>query len=318
MEGISNSFTKWCVDQGLTKDDASGSTLITAMWYLLNDATVQKRGDPFDPKSLLRSRLEKVNKPELIAMIQNFAWFSHSVVERYVKSTAAQWITELERSKNRENTMMEQRDHINGALKEAQEKLNTLQGKVISLQDELLVEKNRTIEKLVGSVQSTVQEELKSYATVVKKSCTASLAPAKLQAAMKKVSNEEDRSRNLIIYGLEETDDDENTEEAVLSVIQHTEEKPKLVSCRRLGETKMEKGRPIKVTFVTGEMARCVLAKSAMLRNVEGYSRVYLSPDRTVEQRQERKKLLGVLKEKRANCPEKKFGIRRGVVTEMN
>ena len=147
-------------------------------------------------------------------------------------------------------------------------------------------------------MQTTVKDELKSYASVVKNSCSASLAPAKLQAAMKKVSNDKDRSRKLIIYELEENDD-ENTEEAVLSVIQHTEEKPKLASCRRLGDVKMERGSPIKVTFLTGEMARCVLAKFAMLRNVEGYSRVYLSPDRTVEQRRERKKLLDVLKEKR-------------------
>ena len=111
---------------------------------------------------------------------------------------------------------------------------------------------------------------------------------------------------------------DENTEDAILSVIQHTEEKPKLVSCRRLGDRKGEKNRPVKVTFQTAEMARCVLAKSAKLKEVEGYSRVYLSPDRTVEQRQERKRLLDVLKEKRVSCPEKKFGIRRGAVTELD
>ena len=130
---------------------------------------------------------------------------------------------------------------------------------------------------MVGSVQSTVKEELKSYATVVKKSCVTSLAPAKIQAALRKVSNEENRSRNLIVYGLEEAAD-ENTEDAILSVIQHTEEKPKLVSCRRLGDRKGEKVRPVKVTFQTGEMARCVLAKSAMLRQVEGYSRYTSAP----------------------------------------
>ena len=51
-------------------------------------------------------------------------------------------------------------------------------------------EKNKTIGKLVGSVPSTVKEEMKSYATVVQKSCSASLAPAKLQAAIKKDSTE--------------------------------------------------------------------------------------------------------------------------------
>ena len=169
---------------------------------------------------------------------------------------------------------------------------------------------------MVGSVQSTVQDELKSYATVVKKSCSASLAPAKIQAAIRKVSLEEDRSRNLIVYGLEEAVE-ENTEETALTVIQHTGEKPKLVTCRRLGERNGEKGRPMKVTFQSAKMARTVLAKSTKLRQVEGYSRVYLSPARTGEQRRERKRLLGVLCEKRASCSEKAFGIRRGAVVEL-
>ena len=186
-----------------------------------------------------------------------------------------------------------------------------------NLQDELLQEKNRTIEKFVGSVQNTVKEELKSYASVVKKSCSASLTPAKIQAAMKKATTEEERSCNLIVYGLEETDE-ENTEDAVLSVIHHTDEKPKLLACRRLGERSGEKARPIRVTFHSREMVRCVLAKSANLRQVEGYSRVYLCPDRTLEQRQERKRLLGVLSEKRETCPEKRFVIRRGAVTELS
>ena len=316
MDGINSSFTKWCVDEGLTEDEVSRNTLITAMNYLLNDAAVQKRGEQFDPKKLLRSRLDKINKPELIAIVLNFAWFSNRVVEPYVTNVAAQWTQEFDRTRSRLNNLGEQRDRLERDFEEAQSKLDTLQGKVISLQDELLAEKNRTIEKLVGSVQNTVQEEMKTYATVVKKSCSASLAPAKIQAAIRKVSFEEDRSRNLIVYGLDEVAE-EKTEEAVLSVIQHTGEKPKLVACRRLGERNGEKGRPMKVTFQTAEMAGTVLANSAKLRQVEGYSRVYLSPDRTFDQRKERKRLLGVLSEKRLSCPEKSFGIRRGAVVEL-
>ena len=317
MDGVNNTFTKWCEDQGLTRDGASSDTLITGMNYLLNDAAVQKRGEEFDPDKMSRSRLEKINKPELIAMVQNFAWFSYNVVEQYMTSTAYQLGMELENSRNEMNGLVGKRDQLKCSLEETQKKLDYFQGRVISLQDELIAEKNRTIDKLVGSVQSTVQEELKTYANVVKKSCSASLAPARIQAAMRKVSNEEDRSRNLIVYGLDEAAE-ENTEEAVLTVIEHTGEKPKLLACRRLGERSAGKERPMKVTFQTGEMARCVLAKSSKLREVEGYSRVYLSPDRTVEQRQERKRLLGILSEKRASCPEKKFGIRRGAVTELN
>ena len=45
---------------------------------------------------------------------------------------------------------------------------------------------------------------------------------------------------------------------------------------------------------------------------------MYLSPDRTLERRRERKKLLGVLSEKKETFPERKFVIRRGVVTELD
>ena len=49
MEELNNSFTKWCGDAKLATDEASGDHLITGMGYLLNDAAMQKRGDPFDP-----------------------------------------------------------------------------------------------------------------------------------------------------------------------------------------------------------------------------------------------------------------------------
>ena len=318
MEELNNSFTKWCVEAKLATDEASGDHLITGMGYLLNDAAMQKRGDPFDPKQLRYTRLERSTKHELITKVLNFAWFSQTVVEPFVRSSSghSQLKEEYERVRTNANFLTGERTRLNHVIESTRASLNQLQQKVIKLQDELLEEKNKTIGKLVGSVENTVKEELKSYAAVVQKSCSSSLAPAKLQAAMKKVTAEEERSCNMIVYGLEEAED-ENTEDAVLAVIQHTDEKPKLVGCRRLGEKGGEKTRPIRVTFHTREMVRCVLAKSAKLKEVEGYSRVYLSPDRTVEQRQERKRLLGVLSEKRESYPEKRFAIRRGEVTEL-
>ena len=319
MEELNNSFTKWCVDADLATDEASGDHLTVAMGFLLNDAALQKRGAAFQPDQLKYSRLERKSKHELINMVLNFSWFSHTVVEPFAKNASlnCNWRNEYEEAKKNLDALTKEKQRVDGELEATRAKLTDLQEKVIKLQDELLEEKNKTIGKLVGSVQTTVKEELKSYATVVQKSCSASLAPAKLQAAIKKVSSEEERSCNLIVYGLEETAD-EKTEDAVLAVIQHTDEKPKLVGCRRLGERGGEKTRPIRVTFHTREMVRSVLAKSAKLKEVEGYSRVYLSPDRTLEQRQEMKKLLGVLSERREKFPEKKFGIRRGVVAELN
>ena len=65
---------------------------------------------------------------------------------------------------------------------------------------------------------STVQKELKSYAAMVQKSCVKSLAPARLQQAMRKAAAEDDRSQNLIIYGLPE-EENTSTEESVLQVL---------------------------------------------------------------------------------------------------
>ena len=296
------------------EDGASKDTIVTAMNHLLNDTATQHWGEPFDPKKVSNYYLDKMKKAELIALVKNYAWFTYRVAQPFLGGAVMQQRDELDRTVD---SGRDQRTHLESVLNESQMRLDTLQEKVISLQDELLAEKNKTIQKLVGSVETTVKEGLKSYASAVKETCSASLAPAKLQAAMRKVSKDEDRSRNLIIYGLNE-DADENTEEAVLAVLEHTDEKPKLESCRRLGERRAEKGRPIMATFHTREMVRCVLAKSAKLRQVEGYSRVYLSPDRTVEQRLERKRLVGELCEKRENFPEKKFVIRRGEVSEVD
>ena len=167
--------------------------------------------------------------------------------------------------------------------------------KVERLQDALLIEKEHQIETLMPFIEDTVKTELKSYATVVKKSCAVSLAPRKLQAAIVKASSTEERSNNLIVYGLEETPEEENTEEVVLNVLKHTNEKPKVVSCRRLGEKKEGKCRPVKVVLDNRDMVRCILARSGMLREVEGMTDVYLCPDRTVEERSERKKLVAQL-----------------------
>jgi hypothetical protein len=54
------------------------------------------------------------------------------------------------------------------------------------------------------AVHETVQNEMKSYSAVVSRSCSTASAPRKIEAAMRKVSDKDDRSKNVIIYGVEE------------------------------------------------------------------------------------------------------------------
>ena len=102
----------------------------------------------------------------------------------------------------------------------------------------------------------------------------------------------------------------------VLNVLQHTNEKPKVVSCKRLGEKKEGKRRPVKVVLHNRDMVRCILARSGMLREGEGMGEVYLCPDRTVEERTEWRKLVAQLKQQKETMPDVRWGIVRGSVVK--
>ena len=104
-----------------------------------------------------------------------------------------------------------------------------LQNEIDQLKDEKISDQNTVIDKLQGqliemksddltSVQTTVKSELKSWSSVVKNSCSKALAPKKMKAALKRASEEEDRSQNLVIYGPPEKNDD-ILEKRVLEVL---------------------------------------------------------------------------------------------------
>ena len=58
----------------------------------------------------------------------------------------------------------------------------------------------------IDGVKKTVTEELKSYSSVLQNTCTAALAPRNIVSAVKTVKAEDDRSRNLLVFGIEKKD----------------------------------------------------------------------------------------------------------------
>ncbi len=165
---------------------------------------------------------------------------------------------------------------------------------IITLQDKLIEKK----EVEISAIQSTVKSEMKSYSSAVSKSCTAALAPKKIQAAVKKVAEKNDRSRNVVIYGVPEKNSEE-LEKCVEDILAEIEEKPRVQHCCRIGLAKPEKCRPIKFTLSSQDHVNQVLRKTKLLRTKEGFSSVYVCPDRSVEERKAFKKLLDELKQKR-------------------
>ena len=180
---------------------------------------------------------------------------------------------------------------------------------IIQLQSQLIEKKKDDVQ----SFKETVQEEVKSYADMVTTSCANALAPRKLETAVKKIKESEDRSRNLMIHGLAE-ENNENLKGKVAGIFTHLEEKSLFSIPCRVGTPANGHVRPVKVSLTSANMVSVLLTKSRKLRQLDIYKTVYISPDRTKEERSARRTLVNELKEKRKDKPDSTFVIRNGKV----
>ena len=187
------------------------------------------------------------------------------------------------------------------------------QEKIIQLQNQLIEKK----EEEIKVVKDTVVSELKSYSSVVQESCSAALAPQKIVSAVKQVNQDADRSRNIIVFGVEE-DLNETPEQKITTILDKIDEKPQISGCVRIGQIKPGKVRPLKFKVRNQETVYQILRKATTLRNLEGCKKVFLSPDRTVEERVSRRKLVDQLREKRGADPNNNYVIRKGEIVRVD
>jgi exosome complex RNA-binding protein Csl4 len=161
------------------------------------------------------------------------------------------------------------------------------QAKILELQRDLIMRRDNKLK----AVQNTVQTEMKSYASVVSKNCSATLAPKKIEAVVRKVSDKDDRSKNVIIHGVEESDlsdsDNEALKKKIENVLEDIGAKPVLKDFCRVGVkiSKVKSPRPIKFTLSNSDQVNQVLRGAKQLYIKEGYRSVYICLDRTVEER---------------------------------
>ena len=149
------------------------------------------------------------------------------------------------------------------------------------VQSELLQSKRDQIEYFQNGVQSTIKTELKSYSEAVKKSKNEQVTLKKIKTVVKDIV--EDRSRNIMMFGLEETER-ENLDYKVRDIFEELKEKP-LFRAERVGrKTSEDSGRPVKVSMESSLTVSDILKKSKDLKQ-SVFSHVFLQPDRTLEQR---------------------------------
>ena len=135
-------------------------------------------------------------------------------------------------------------------------KLDSLKDEKIELQRQLIDSKND--QKIVESLQKTVKTEVqKSWADVAKKNIAQSktVTAKTVKEAVRAVNEEEERSKNLIVYGYEEDvegDWDGALDQVVKSIHEATVADgsyPDLVKAYRIGKMEQNRTRPIKVEF---------------------------------------------------------------------
>ena len=195
---------------------------------------------------------------------------------------------------------------------------------VISLQEKIIDSKDSQLEAVKTvvetSVKSNLKEQFKSYSAAAAENVMVFQAdtnglsnPATLRKVVKSVIQGEDRSKNVIIFGLQERKG-ENIEERVEEMFQDIGLKPKLQAVRIGKVSKETTKRPVKVSFSSSSSVYEALCQARKLRHSEKFSKVFVRPDRSDEELARDKVLVQELLKKREAEPNKLHFIRSGTV----
>ena len=205
--------------------------------------------------------------------------------------------------------LMETVQSYRNACTNLQSQLIKNQETLINVQKELSEcksEKLESLEKVVkSSVANSVKEEFKSYSSVVSSSqpTAPTLTVQRLWRPswlVQTVVAEEDRSRNLLVFGLPEGDREE-LETKVSEIFEEVGQKPKL-EAQRIGKKKTDGAttRPVKVCVSSSLIVQQILSNARNLRQSAKFKTVFLSPDRSPQERESRRELIASMRAYRA------------------
>ena len=192
------------------------------------------------------------------------------------------------------------------------------QKSLIDLQKEVIQKKSEQLK----SVETTVKEEIKTWAGVVTKSCSniSTAIPKKIKEVVREAVTAEDRSHNVVIFGATEEEDQDkdhtavNDDTCVRKIFDIVDIGPCFVDHHRAGLKKSGQSRPLIVRVQAPHVVMEVLANAKMLKGSRFYGSCYLAPDRSPEQRATHKKLITEMKKRREEQPDKYFFIKGGKV----
>ena len=251
-------------------------------------------------------------------------WFDDAEKKLNVKSRSELTTTKFLTSRITKETMSYMLSDARDLLERQLDVMETFKDMIDLMKTEALIDKTKVIEaqeKLLecqdmrlnsvklaveSTVQSSVQQEIKSYSeAVMKKSSETVVTEKSLKSVVRSAIEDEDRSKNLIIFGMTEQDG-EKLDSKVIDMLSDLNDKSDDSACR-----------PVKVKLLSSTIAHQILQKARNLRNVDKYKSVYICPDRSPENRAARRALVLELKAASENQPNKKFYIKHGKVVSV-
>ncbi len=207
------------------------------------------------------------------------------------KVTLAQWTGEARNIMTRQGRLITKLEDVINLMK-----TEALADKaaVIRLQSELLKSKESELESVKTAVQETVnssvQAGIQSYSAAVSSNIPNAapvFTPDTLKKAVRTAMVEEDRSRNLLVFGFAEQQK-ENVEQSVSELFLQLGEKPRIMAANRLGGTNSDKRSkdctPVKVTLASATSVNQILTRKGRLKQTVQYKSVYVRPDRSMQE----------------------------------
>lgn len=221
----------------------------------------------------------------------------------------SQLISENEKLVGENEELKQEKIMLQSSTIKAQESVILLQDQLLKCKDDKMTRLSTVVEK---AVQQTVKTEIQTYSQVVENTAP-QITVKDVKSALREAAVEEDRSRSIMIFGLEE-ESGENLSEKVGDLLQHLGEKPRQESERLGGKFEAGKHRPIKAKLPTADHVQRILRLAKTLKQTSTYSSVFIAPDRTRSEREDRRGAVAALRKKILDEPKKHHYIRKGVI----
>ena len=197
----------------------------------------------------------------------------------------------------------------------AQRSIVRLQQQLLDFQEKLLKTQTEQLQGMTTVVDTAVDKGMRSYSQALSRTIKDSvpvLSEQTLKKVVKEAVSDDDRSRNVIVFGLTE-EKSEVLDSKITDLFNDIEEKPSFEAVR-IGEQSDETNRPVKIRLRNSETVHRLLQKAKNLRKSATYRTVYIQPDRSPQERAKHRELVAEMRRRASEDPESYFFIFSGEI----